>query len=96
MSDGATEMVREQREDELPPEESLADIEECFHPVVRQYGRAMFAVVINAGMAQQATQVLAQVLQNQHSKHGLHAVSMLANAFNQLSNAYVEIGRAHV
>lgn len=68
----------------------LEGIEECFHPVVERYGRAMFALVMNAQMGGQAVGVLASVMEKAHSKHGLHAVQVLANCFNQISNDYVK------
>lgn len=68
----------------------LEGIEECFHPVVERYGRAMFALVMNAQMGGQAVDVLASVMEKAHSTHGLHAVKVLANCFNQISNDYVK------
>lgn len=70
--------------------EELEGIEECFHPVVGKYGRAMFALVMNAQMGGQAVGVLASVMERAHSTHGLHAVKVLANCFNQISNDYVK------
>jgi hypothetical protein len=71
------------------PADEMLDIEECFRPVAQQYGRSMFALVLNAGLAQEATQQLAGLAQKHASRGGMHAVSILANAFNQVSNAYV-------
>lgn len=64
------------------------DIEEVFWPVIDVHGREMFALVMNAGMARQAVEVLGAQAQKHQSSHSLHAVRMLAQAFNQVSSAY--------
>ena len=70
-------------------EDEMLDIEECFRPVAKTWGRSMFALVMNAGMAGEAMRVLAEVLERQHSSNGIHALKMLGGSFNGLSNAYV-------
>lgn len=72
-----------------PEVDEMLDIEECFRPVAREHGRSMFALVMAAGMAGEAMQVLGKVLGNQHSTHGVHAAQVIGQCFNQLSNAYV-------
>ena len=69
-------------------EDLMEDIDPDLREVARTYGRSMFALVVNAGMAGQAAEVLGQVLSRNHSKHGLHALGVLGNSFNGLSNAY--------
>ena len=63
----------------IPPE---------FHPVVQKYGRAMFALVMDAGMSSQATAVLSTLADKHYSKAGRHAVVVLSQAFNEISTAY--------
>ena len=82
--------MQDMKSEGLPPAGEYPDVPREFWPVVDKYGREMFALVMNAGVAGQAASVLASVLQKHHSKHGIHAVGMLANAFNQTSNAYVK------
>ncbi len=69
--------------------DDLSDIPECFHEVVRKYGRDMFATVFNAGMAQHAVEVLAALVEKHRSTHGAHAVKMISAAFNQASNTLI-------
>lgn len=68
----------------LNPE--LAGLEELWHPVVEKHGRAMFELVMHAGLGGEAAQILVGVLQKQHSSHGLSAIRRLADSFNALSN----------
>jgi hypothetical protein len=72
---------------EVPPVD-LSGIKPCFHPVVTQYGRPMFSLVMNATMAQQGIGVLAQLVDKHHSKHGAKAVQILASVINQISQDY--------
>lgn len=55
--------MREEGEEMLEGQaaEDLSGIRECFHPVVREYGRTMFAFVYNAGMVQQAVGQIVQI-----------------------------------
>lgn len=71
----------------LPPPDEFLDLEPCFRPVAAQYGREMFALVYNAGMAGQAMQVLSQQAQKHHSKSIAHAAGVIASAFNHTSSA---------
>ena len=57
--------------------------------MAQQYGRSLFGLVMNAGMAGQATAVLGGLVRKHSSQHNAHALTVLANAFNQVSNAYV-------
>lgn len=68
--------------------DEFLDIGEIFRPIAKEYGRDMFALVFNAGMARQAAEVLGQIASR--SPQILHAVRVLADAFNQLSNDYVK------
>ena len=71
-------------------EEEMLDIPPAFHSVVKQYGREMFALVMNAGMGGEAAKVLSAFVQKHQSHHSAHALGVLASSFNQISNAYVK------
>lgn len=68
-------------------EDELLDIEECLRPVVREWGRDMFALVMAAGMAGQAAEVLGAFVGKHRSSHSAHALGVLSSAFNQVSTA---------
>lgn len=72
-------------------EDLFEDIEPLFRDVAKRYGREMFALVMNAGMAQQAVAVLASQAEKHGSRKGLHAVGVVSQSFNQVSNAYVKL-----
>lgn len=72
-----------------------AGLDECFWPVVDRFGRPMFVLVFNASVAGQATSHLAAIAQRfltgsasgkQNAGEIMHAVTVLASAFNELSN----------
>lgn len=69
--------------DEAPQDEML-DIDPSFREAARLHGRGMFALVMYAGMARQAAGALAGM--NQHP-NALHAINVLATAFNHTSSA---------
>jgi len=52
-----------------------------------KYGRAMVALVYGAGMAAEATKVLAQIITQLRSGPGQHALKILAQIFNETSTA---------
>jgi hypothetical protein len=66
------------------------DLPDHLRPVALKYGRDMFALVFDAGMCSQATQVLATLANKHMSKSGIHAVQVLASAFNEISTAYAK------
>ena len=70
-----------------PTEDQFLDLQPCFRPVAKQYGRELFALVMNTGMTREATSVLAQLATKHHSKHGMHAVQVVANSYNSVANA---------
>ncbi len=70
--------------DEAPQDEML-DIDPSFRDAAKLHGRGMFALVMHAGMARQAAEVLAA--KAQHDPQGLHAINVLATAFNHCSSA---------
>lgn len=70
--------------------DALEDVPEWARPIAAKYGRSMFALVLNAGMAQQAAAVLNEIVGKHHSAHGQRAIRVLADTFNQVSNSYVE------
>ena len=72
------------------PKDEFLDLDPCFRPVAAQYGRSMFALVMNAGMAKQAASMLATLAQKHASRSGARAVRMFAGSFNQVTNAYVQ------
>ena len=69
--------------------EGPADIPKEFWPVIAQYGREMFAFVMNAGMARQAAGVLAAFIDKHHSQHSAHAYAVFAQAMNVTNAQYV-------
>ena len=75
--------------DEAPDE--FLDIEAFMRPVAAQYGRELFALVYNAGMAGQAMQVLAAQADKHHSKALAHASGVLAQAFNHVSTELCKV-----
>jgi len=70
------------------PDEFL-DIEPAFREVAQKYGRSMFALVYNAGMARQAIGVLLGQAEKHRSGAILKAAQVLGQAFNVASAAYV-------
>ena len=72
------------------PKDEFLDLDPCFRPVAAQYGRSMFALVINAGIAKQAAHALSMLAQKHVSRGGVHAVGVFAASFNQVTNAYVQ------
>ena len=72
---------------EVPPVD-LTGIESCFHPVVTQYGRPMFSLVMNATLAQQGIGVLAGLADKHRSNHGAKAVQIVASVINLISQDY--------
>jgi hypothetical protein len=75
-----------QRPEELT-EAEWQDIDPVFHTVVKQYGRGLFALVMAAGVAGEAMQVLGEAAKRDRKL--AHAVGVLANAFNGVSNELV-------
>lgn len=69
------------------PRDEFLDLDPCMRPVAAQYGRPMFALVHNAGMAGQAAEVLGRLVAKHSSQHSSHALGVLVVAFNQTSNA---------
>lgn len=69
--------------------EDLSSIPPEFHEVVRKYGREMYALVMNAGMAGQAAMVLGAICEQVADPRMSHAVGVLATSFNQIANALV-------
>ena len=73
------------------PLPDLTGIEECFHPVVTQYGRPLFAFVLNSQLAQQAASVLMEQAQKHHSHAAIKAVQIIAGSLNDLSQSYATL-----
>lgn len=70
-------------------EDLFEDVPEVFRPVAKEFGRDLFALVMNAGMAAQAAEVLGVVVARTQSHEAHHALTMLVRIFNQLSSDYV-------
>lgn len=68
-------------------EEEFLDLEECLRPIAKQWGRAMFTLVLYAGMGREAAEVLAKA--NKGMPRLLHAVGLLANGFNVISQELI-------
>ena len=68
----------------------MEGLDACFAEVVETYGRSMFALIMNAGLAQEGMTKLAAVIEKHQSRGGQAALQILGRAFNQLSNAYVQ------
>lgn len=66
-------------------EVNLEGIPPAFHHVVREYGREMFLLVWNTGMATEAVQRLMQLAQKHQSKAGLTDTAAVASAYNQVA-----------
>lgn len=66
------------------PDEML-DIDPSFREAAKKHGRRMFALVMHAGLARQAVEVMAQ--RGQGDQQMLHALNVLATAFNHCSSA---------
>lgn len=65
-------------------EDTFEDLEECFRPVARQHERALFAVVMLAGMAGEAGRVLSTLCEKHQSRGGMAALAQLINTVEQL------------
>lgn len=80
-------MTIEQQHEEV----DLTGVEAAFHQVVRDHGREMFATVYNAGMAEEATKVLAGLVEKHRSNHGAKALSILAASYNNAAAQVVSL-----
>lgn len=69
-------------------EETNKDLDPIFRPVADKYGRDMFALVMNAGLCSQATQILTGLAAKHRSQHSLQAIGILSRGFNEISQAY--------
>lgn len=67
----------------------LTGIDAAFHEVVTEFGREMFVLVYNAGMAGEAAKHLLELAQKHRSVGGVKGVEVLTSCFNTLSNDYV-------
>ncbi len=75
----------------LPPKDEFLDLDPAMRPVAEKYGRELFALVMNAGMAGQALQVIAAAAEKHRSRGLTHAAGVMAQSFNQVSNALVKL-----
>lgn len=72
-------------------EDEMLDIDPAMRGVVEKYGREMFTLVMQAGLASQATQVLAGLVGKHQSQHSAHALGVLSQAFNEVSTQLCRI-----
>ena len=70
-------------------EDSTEGIEPEFHSIVKEYGRSMFATLINAGQANSTAEVLSIIVTRLQNAHGRDALAALVQTFNQLNVAYL-------
>ena len=70
-------------------EDSVEGVDPEFHAIIKEYGRSMFATMINASQANATAEVLTMILNRLQNNDGRNALLALLQAFNQLTNAYV-------
>ena len=73
-------------------EDSVEGLPSEFHSIIKEYGRSMFATLVNAGQANatsEALNVIVTRLPVLESGHGKAALAGLIRAFNQLNVAYL-------
>ena len=68
--------------------DEMLDLPKQLREPAKEHGREMVALVYGAGMASEATKVLAMRAQSQRDSASLHAVKVLSEVFNQTSTAY--------
>ena len=72
-------------------DEALVEgIDPCFHAVVRRYGRPMFSLVMNTGLAREALGVMGALAQKHASRRGLRATEVLGQSAGQLATDYAQ------
>ena len=69
-------------------EASVEGIDPCFHDVVRRYGRPMFSLVMNVGLAREALDVMVALAQKHSSQRGFRATEVLGQSAGQLATDY--------
>lgn len=69
--------------DEAQSIDQMLDIPPEFRGVVVKHGRGLWALVMNAQMGAHAAGVLVELARKHSSRGGVHAIGVLANAFNQ-------------
>lgn len=82
MTDEETITITEHSTDDLPKE---------FHSIIKEYGRSMYATLINTGVAEEAAAALNQCLPQLPiivQAQAQQALIQFLQAFNQLSTAY--------
>lgn len=72
------------------PSVDLEGVPECFHEVVRTYGRAAFDIVMMTGLAQEALAVVAEQAYKHSSKRLQVAMATLGQAYNRISSLCIE------
>lgn len=70
-------------------ESSVEGIDPEFHYIVKEYGRSMFATLVNASQANASAAFLNVLVTRLQNDEGRQALSDLIGAFNQLNNAYI-------
>lgn len=72
----------------MKKQQDSKDLPEQLAPVVERFGRPMVALVFAAGLGSEATRVL--VGASRGDRGMLHAVSTLAQVYNEVSTAYAK------
>lgn len=70
-------------------EDSVEGLAPEFHSIIKEYGRSMFATLINAGQANATAEVLNVIVTRLQNDQGRDALVGLIGAFNQLNAAYL-------
>ena len=61
--------------------DDFADLPEYFRPVAKEFGRDLFALTMNVGMAAQAAE---------HASRSPAALELLCTSYNELSSSYIK------
>lgn len=69
--------------------DTLADIPEMFQPIVREYGRPLYTLVMAAGLGGQAATEAMEIAVRLRDPVLMKALVTLVNQFNSVSNAYI-------
>lgn len=72
-------------------QDEMLDLPKQLRGPAQTHGREMVALVYGAGMASEATQVLALRATSMRDSKSLHAVRVLSQTFNETSTAYCKL-----
>lgn len=74
----------------MSEEVDVEGIDPRFHEVVRTHGRALWVLVFNANMAQEALKVVLGQAEKHQSRALAQAVAVLTAVLNEQGTAYIE------